>query len=163
MGFHQTNLMNGNTSYFSLFDSTNLIKLIWLCISDDSWLVDWFKSFSVVDDWFNLLHYLLFLKYLYLILLNVKSFVRTCIRANLLYFLHHSQLFFFQKQYFNWLQLDSNPEPLSSEMNTQPLVSLVKWLSVHLRNKWFCVLVQLQSLNLQISCRARSSLTCRQM
>ena len=27
----------------NLFDSTNLIKLIWLCISSNSCLVDWFN------------------------------------------------------------------------------------------------------------------------
>ena len=53
-------LMNQSTSYFlknwpnknvsnflyilpNLFDSTNLIKLVWSCISGNSWLVDWFN------------------------------------------------------------------------------------------------------------------------
>ena len=45
------------------------------------------------------------------------------------------------------------------------VASLAKWLSVRLRNKWFWVRVQLQSLKLQISrmLRARSSLTFRQL
>ena len=38
----------------NLFDSTNLIKLIWPCISDDLWIVDWF---NVV-----LYHYFIFQK-----------------------------------------------------------------------------------------------------
>ena len=42
----------------NLFDSTKLIRSIWLCISDDLSLVDWFSE----------LRYFLFLKYLYLIL-----------------------------------------------------------------------------------------------
>ena len=44
-------------------------------------------------------------------------------------------------------------------------MSFAKWLSVHLRTKWFWVQVQLQSLKLQISrlLRARSSLTFRQL
>ena len=45
------------------------------------------------------------------------------------------------------------------------VASLAKWLSVRLRNKWFWVRVQLQSLDLHISrlLRARSSLTFRQL
>ena len=45
------------------------------------------------------------------------------------------------------------------------VASLAKWLSVRLRNKWFWVRVQLQSLNLHISrlLQARGSLTFRQL
>ena len=55
--FHPTNLMNQTLKKFdqakmfqillytlsNLFDSTNLIKLIWLCISGHLSIVDWFK------------------------------------------------------------------------------------------------------------------------
>ena len=60
------------------------------------------------------------------------------------------------------------PQPLSSQRNTQPFSQtghLAKWLSVVLWTKWLWVLVQLQLLKLQISrlLRARGSLTLRQL
>ena len=57
---------------------------------------------------------------------------------------------------YKWLQLDSNPQPLSS---------MAKWLSVRLWTKWLWVRVQLQSLKLHISrlLRVRSSLTFKQL
>ena len=76
--------------------------------------------------------------------------------------------------FLKWLQLDSNPESLSSLTNTQPfgqtdlfakrnhLVSLAKWLSVRLRTKWFWLRVQLQShkfLCLFIGIRVESHFT----
>ena len=33
----------------NLLDSANLIKLVLWCISDDSWLFDWFDQLSIVD------------------------------------------------------------------------------------------------------------------
>ena len=66
---------------------------------------------------------------------------------------------------FKWLQLDSNPQSLSSETNTQPFIPV--WL-----NGWVFVYelsgcgvqVQFQSLEFQILhlLRARSCLTFRQ-
>ena len=62
----------------NLFNSTNLIKLIWPCVSN---------NFSIVDL-LNQLRYFIFLKDLYLNLLGVNSFVQTCISVNLS-ILHH--------------------------------------------------------------------------
>ena len=50
--------------------------------------------------------------------------------------IHTSCLKQVQNLNFKWLQLDSNPQPLSSHP---------KWLSVHLWTKWLWVKVQLQS------------------
>ena len=110
--FHQTNLMNKNTSVFqkfdqtkmfqilmgtlsNLFDSTNLITLIWPCITGD---------LSIVD-WFNWLSYFISLKDWYLIFQDVKSFVKTCISVNFFSFLCHHLLLFFKKQCFNWFSV----------------------------------------------------------
>ena len=67
--------------------------------------------------------------------------------------------------FYNWLQLDLNPEPLS--LTNQPrTTSLAKcFLSVCLRTKGFWVRVQLQLFKLQILrlLQTRSSLTFRQL
>ena len=62
-------------------------------------------------------------------------------------------------------QIDRTNKYSKYRTNKYSAPSLVKWLSVLLRTKWFWVRVQLQSLHLQIShlLRARSSLTFMQL
>ena len=70
----------------NFFHSTDLIALIWPCMSGDSWLVDWSNS----------LRYFL----LYLILYDVNFFVKTCTPVNLFVFFASTPCFFYQQRSF---------------------------------------------------------------
>ena len=79
----------------------------------------------------------------------------------------HNKLFLFKKNFFFFFFGFGLGESVRQNnfLLELMIISLVKWLSVRLRTKWFWVRVQLQSLHLQISrlLRARSSLTFRQL
>ena len=62
----------------------------------------------------------------------------------------------------NWTRTQNH---LVHKQTLNHFASLAKWLSVHLRTKWFWVQVQLQSLKIQILhlLSAKSSLTFRQL
>ena len=75
----------------NLFDSTNLMKLIWLCISGDLSIADWFKQLCyfcfLVKNSFG------------------KTFFKTCISVNLFVFFALYPVIFWKKQcffYFQW-------------------------------------------------------------
>ena len=70
--------MNKNTSYFLKFDQKNVSNLAVYIIK-----VMWFNKFDQI--WFNYVTFSFQIK-TYLILWNVKSFVKTCIPVDLLVF-----------------------------------------------------------------------------
>ena len=83
----------------NIFDSANLIKLVWPCIGGDSWLFDWFNQFSMVD-WFktNCVNFFFLKTYIWFCRMQ-NLLLKLVFRSILLSFLRHPILLFLRTMF----------------------------------------------------------------